>query len=434
MDAPAASRACAIGEVAASFTGTALRALALLAVLGVAAEVALRAAGFQPQDLQRVGFAATMEDGFTEWSMRPNVRLNEYSLTNAFGLHEDREVTLQKPAGLKRVAVVGSSVVWAIGEPLAHTIPHSMERALAAAGCDAQVLNFGAHGYNILNASAFVQTKVQQFRPDAVVVVMDLQMSYPGFPRVARPERSRAVRQLGGFEAFVKRASAHSVVLTWLDDTAQARSLISRWVPLPAAVPGAPAVPGSGPDPVAWFADWVSLYTADLLAPLRAKDVTPLPAMKPAPPVPPEPPRTIESYEARRERELAAVVASLAAFARQMGFKLYYTTPYGPYFRATPEEFSKFSLSHVMQVAGLYGGVQAAARRETELASTVVARAAHLEGAHVVDFLARSRAATMADGDFSTDGIHFTPQGYRRVGVIVAERLLADGLCAPKGS
>jgi hypothetical protein len=423
--------------VARRVIGTTLRAAALLAGPVLLLEAALRMAGFQPQDLQRAGFAATMDDGYTEWSMRPNVRLNEYSVTNAFGLHEDREVNLEKPAGTKRVAVVGSSVVWAIGEPLDNTIPRAMERSLAASGCDAQVLNFAAHGYNILNAAAYVQTKVHQFRPDAVVVVMDLQMTYPRFPSL-RPERARrparAIRQVGWAEALFKRASEYSVVLTWLDDTAQARASLARWVRLPPASKQAPIIPAAPDDAVtAWFAEWLAQSISGLTAPLRAKSDVAAPVVNPAPAAAPEAARTLEAHEARRERELASVVASLAAFSREMGFKLYFTTPYGPYFRATPAELSKFSLSYATRSADLYGGPEAAVRREAELASTVISRAALREGAKVVDFLPRSRAATMADGDFSSDGIHFTPQGYRRVGTMLAERLVADGFCAPKG-
>ena len=35
----------------------------------------------------------------------------------------------------------------------------------------------------------------------------------------------------------------------------------------------------------------------------------------------------------------------------------------------------------------------------------------------------------MATGDFSTDGIHFSAQGYRNVGALIADRLMKDGLC-----
>src|SRR5204862_1380409 len=116
------------------------------------------------------------------------------------------------------------SVTWGLGEPLENTIPRSAERELNVAGCAAEVLNFAGQGYNILNASAYVQTKLHQFHPDAVVVMMDLQMSFPQFPRPNPISDERAaIRQLGFFEGLFKRATEYSVVLTMLDNTSIAR-------------------------------------------------------------------------------------------------------------------------------------------------------------------------------------------------------------------
>ncbi|MBC8022393.1 MAG: hypothetical protein H7Y14_04700 [Burkholderiales bacterium] len=412
-------------------------ALVPVVVVGLAAEIALRAAGQQPQEIARVGFVATVPDGYTEWSMRPSVRLNEYSLTNGIGLHEDREVTLARPAGMKRVAVVGSSVVWAIGEGIENTIPRSMERELVAAGCKVQVLNFGAHGYNIVHASAYVQTKVQQFRPDAVVVVMDAQMSYPQFPSVGPRADPRPIRQLGWAEGMLKRASEYSAVLTWLDDTPRARGQLASMVRLPLASkmpPKPPAAPAVQPwQPLRLAARAVEHWSKDLadrMSLLRAKNPTPPPAMRAAVRAEPEALRSVESYQAERARDLAALVASLSAFSKESGIDLYFTTPYAPYFHATPAEISKFSLSAATQVADLYGSAEAAVRRDVELASKVIASTARAHGARAIDFLPLTRSATMAEGYFSTDGIHYTPQGYRHVGSLIAARLLQDGFCA----
>jgi len=223
-----------IGEVGAGFTRLAWRALALFLAALVVLEVALRARGLEPQNLYQVGFSATVIDRWTEWAMRPDVHLNEYLVTNAYGLHEDREVNLQKMPGVPRVAVIGSSVTWGWHEPLENTIPRSAQRTLEKAGCAAEVLNFGNQGFNILNASAYLQAKVHQFDPDAVVVIMDLQMGIPRFPRPnPLADEQAVVRRLGLREKLWKRATEYSVVLRALDDITWSRSLFAGRLPFP---------------------------------------------------------------------------------------------------------------------------------------------------------------------------------------------------------
>ena len=374
----------------------ALRALLLIGVFLLLAELALRALGEKPQDLAVAGLSATVPDGWTGWAMRAGAHAREYVLTNAYGMHEDRDVLMRKPAGVRRVAVVGSSVTWGPGMYLEDTIPRSAERALRQAGCKAEVLNMAHHGFNILNASAFVQTKAHQFEPDAIVIVMDLQMGFPGFPPPDPSEPEETVRRLGPLEAWLKLASEYSVALSVIDEPTRLRTWISKALPLP-AVAAAPAAP---------------------------------PKRKPLhePPRPPE--RTIREYEARRHRELASVVAAVSAFAASAGIPLYFVTPYGPYFHATPEQLAGYSLPGAMGLAvHLYGGRTGAYARETELQSEIVATAASAGGARVIDMLPASRAATPALGDFSTDGIHMNPAGNRRVGAAIAARLLQDGIC-----
>jgi len=429
-------------EVGGRFIRLAVFALLLLVAAGGVVELFLRRMGAEPQNLYRVGFSATVIDRWTEWAMRPNVRLNEYAVTNAYGLHEDREINLQKPPGVKRVAVVGSSVTWGLGEALENTIPRSAERSLNKAGCQAEVLNYGNQGFNILNASAYIQSKIHQFNPDAVVVMMDLQMGFPRFP-MPNPitDEQAVVRRLDFFEGLFKRASEYSVVLTSLDNLAGPRDFLARRLPFPLEAKQAaqvkPSVPASeeyGRKELSQLWQWIDARLTGFFDRLKAKDAGQSIAVAPAKPLalPPAQAQSIAEYEARHERELGSVVAGLSAFARQMGIRLYFVTPYGPYFHATPQELAKFSLNMLTEADPLYGGLTAATQREAELASAIITRHAEREGARVIDMLARSREATMATGDFSTDGIHFSAQGYRHVGTIIAERLLRDGLCSEK--
>jgi lysophospholipase L1-like esterase len=139
---------------------------------------------------------------------------------------------------------------------------------------------------------------------------------------------------------------------------------------------------------------------------------------------------SLADYEARRRRELGSVVAAVSAFARASRIPLYFVTPYGPYFQAKPQELAGFSLPALLGPAlALYGDRTRAFAREAELQSEIIAASAAPEGARIIDMLPASRAGTMATGDFSTDGIHMTPAGYRRIGTRIAARLVQDRIC-----
>ena len=433
--------ATALAQVAGRFIRLAAMAFVAALLAGVALEILGRMVGAKPQLLYRTGLVSTtIADGWTSWAMRPDVRYNEYTVTNAYGLHEDREVTLGKPAGMKRVAVVGSSVAWGLGLDIKDTIPRIAEESLKAGGCNTQVLNFGGVGFNMLNTSAFVQAKVHQFHPDAIVVLMDLQMAVPRYPiLVPGATETQAIKTLGPLEAWFKRATERSVVLTWLDDPASLRAILKERIPFPVEPPPvakaqAPTKAGTyGKRALDRFLSSIDSGIARVLEPLKNTDVVgPKATMAPAQAAAPEPPVTLESHEARRARELAAVVAALASFDREMGIETYFVTPYGPYFHASPGDIKLFSLNMLAESAKVYGGIETALRREMELSSAVIAETASASGARVIDMLPASREATMAGPDFTSDGIHFSAKGNHRMGELIAERLRRDGFCTAR--
>jgi hypothetical protein len=437
MSAP--SRGAVIGEVAGRFLRIAVCALLVLLAAGIVLEAALRLGGARPQNIYGMGFSPTVIDRWTEWAMRSEVRLNEYAVTNAYGMHEDREVNLARVPGVPRVAVLGSSVTWGLGEPLENTIPRSAQRALEKSGCPAEVLNFAGQGYNILNASAYLETKVHQFQPDAAVIMMDLQMAFPRFPR-PNPitDEQAVVRRLGFFEGLFKRMTQYSVVLTALDDVSMPKVILRRLFPFPVEVGNRvdrppQAYEQKGRRQVDAILAWAEGGASKLFDLLKTPDMRQAVAVAPAPPLPAAKPAkpSIEEYEARRRRELGAVVASMSVFAREMGIRLYFVTPYGPYFHTSPDQLAKFSLNMLQEAVPIYGSLEAVLRREAELSSDIIRQAATANGASVIDMFPSTREATMARGDFSNDGIHFSAQGYHNVGAIIAARLRKDGLCSP---
>jgi lysophospholipase L1-like esterase len=412
--------------------------LALLLALGIVLEVALRAFGVQPQNLYKAGYDITVIDPWTAWAMRPSVHVGDYAVTNYYGLHDDREVTLAKPPDVKRIAVVGSSVAFGHNEALDNTLSRVAERTLRARGCRAEVLNFGVLGYNILNASALVQAKVHQFDPDAIVVMMDMQMVFPAYPRPAPATDERLlIHHRGLLEAGFERLTEYSALLTMEDDTVLTRRTLATYLPFPvqpkaeAAVEPKPAAAGLGP--LQRLADRLEDWAVAATDRLKSPDQQHAIIMKPAPDVPPAAhDESVKTHEARRKRELGAPVAGVSAHAREMGIPLYFVTPYGPYFSVTSRQIAGFSLGMLADSIPVYGTVQAALAREAQLSHDIIVDAARAENARVIDMEPLTRGATMASGEFKNDGIHFTPRGYRHVGELIAERMLADGICPPR--
>ena len=157
-----------------------LAVAAVLAVVGGAAELGLRAAGVKPQPPAEL--SNVVPDAWSGFRLRPGVSGEEPQVTNELGMHAPRSYAPAPPSGSLRVAVLGSSVVYGMNLAFADTIPAVIERELWAGGRSAEVLNFGTHAYSIVNVSALLQTYVHQLQPDVVVVVVDLQVGLPRWP------------------------------------------------------------------------------------------------------------------------------------------------------------------------------------------------------------------------------------------------------------
>jgi lysophospholipase L1-like esterase len=104
---------------------------------------------------------------------------------NRAGFRNDEEITLDKPPGVIRIAVMGGSTVW--GEDAAapytevidnqETIPAHLERILNARvgglgmGIRVQVLNAGVVGYLAFQELIHFDHHVSEFKPDLVIVM-----------------------------------------------------------------------------------------------------------------------------------------------------------------------------------------------------------------------------------------------------------------------
>jgi hypothetical protein len=385
-------------------------AFAVAAVLGVLAgalELGLRAAGARPRTA--AGLSPVVPDAWTGFRPRPGVSGDEAAVTNDLGMRAPRSYALARPPDSLRVAVLGSSVVFGMGTPLADTIPAVVERELQAAGHRAEVLNFGANAYTIVNVSALLQAYVHQFQPDAVVVVVDFQLAFPDWPAV-RPGAASPdgrIERLGWWEALLKRGSARSALVALFDDPRPARQWVRRATGLTLRPPSRPA-PRPRPEP---------------------RSPLPVPAAPAAADSPTaSSPADVRAYEARRERELAAPLAAMAAFAAERSIALYFVTPYGPYFDVTEEELSHMSVQDFLEEGTrVHGSARAALGAEVELITRVTGRVAADGSAHVIDMLEASRRSSLRTSrDFTNDGVHLSPAGNAGLGRLIAARVLRD--------
>jgi lysophospholipase L1-like esterase len=91
---------------------------------------------------------------------------------NAHGQRDSRALTLAKPPGVLRVAILGDSFVEALQVPEASGVVRRLEAHLAEAlGRPVEALNFGCSGYSSARECLLWQHEAWRFTPDLVVVL-----------------------------------------------------------------------------------------------------------------------------------------------------------------------------------------------------------------------------------------------------------------------
>ena len=166
----AAGRKIALGRLLGNLTALA----AGLLVSALLAEVVLRLLGlghpyysapelYRPSADPRLLFEPRPDfEGFSEGT---TVR------TNSLGLRE-RELPLDKPAGVVRVLFLGDSVTFGTGVPNDGPFPRVLETSLADdPGPRVETVNAAVVGYNTTQELARLEAVGPAYRPDAVVVL-----------------------------------------------------------------------------------------------------------------------------------------------------------------------------------------------------------------------------------------------------------------------
>ena len=132
--------------------------------------------------------AGIADEPFLRYRLRPGANdevAGAPMSVNAIGLR-DREVAIPKPAGVRRVAVVGSSITMGLGVPVGSTFENLVEDAVAAGALGpragtVEFANFGCAGYSLTQIVEVVRERTPLVEPDAIVVaVNDIALSTRG--------------------------------------------------------------------------------------------------------------------------------------------------------------------------------------------------------------------------------------------------------------
>jgi len=93
------------------------------------------------------------------------------SYFNADGIRDEPDLTVAKPAGVYRIALLGDSMVEGLQVPSNQTFGKLLEKRLRGEGAkNVQVINFGNSGYSTAQEYMLLKIKVLKYKPDLVVV------------------------------------------------------------------------------------------------------------------------------------------------------------------------------------------------------------------------------------------------------------------------
>lgn len=115
----------------------------------------------------RAVFDSTLAfDADLGWRNAPSLRTPELN-TNSSGWRADREFTLDKPAGTRRIVFVGDSYTFGYGLSDAQAFPAQLEERLGAGW---EVLNFAVPGYGTDQQLLSYEQIARRYAPDVVVL------------------------------------------------------------------------------------------------------------------------------------------------------------------------------------------------------------------------------------------------------------------------
>lgn len=136
-------------------------------------EIALRFIGFSYPNFYRYDLdtGATLREGAEGWYREEG---ESYVRINRQGMRDDREIAVNKPSGIYRIAVLGDSYAEALQVDVRNTFWRLLEDRLNtcgfAPGRRVEVLNFGVSGYSTAQELIALQRRVKPYQPDLVLL------------------------------------------------------------------------------------------------------------------------------------------------------------------------------------------------------------------------------------------------------------------------
>ena len=152
------------------------------------------------------------------FELRPGALVHgevEYRI-DALGLRGP-ETTVEKPAGVRRVAVLGDSIAFGYWVAEADGFPRQLETMLRGLGGGrVEVLDFGVPGYNLDQEIETLRTKALAFSPDVVVVAFCLN-DLEGTSHELGLVQDRSLRESTLLGRVRESLLAHSTLFSWLE-------------------------------------------------------------------------------------------------------------------------------------------------------------------------------------------------------------------------
>ncbi len=181
-----------------------------------------------------------------QFELRPSAQIRaetEYRV-NALGLRGP-ETTLEKPAGTRRVAVLGDSIAFGYWVAEKDAFPRQLEVLLnerPCRGAPVEVLNFGVPGYNLDQETEVLRAKALDFQPDIVVIAFCLNDLEGLFSHEFGLVEDRATQQRGLFGRAREALLSRSLLFSWVEyrtaELESRRAFVKAKNPLPTTLYG----------------------------------------------------------------------------------------------------------------------------------------------------------------------------------------------------
>lgn len=179
-----------------------------------------------------------------QFELRPraHIRAETDYRVNALGLR-GRETSIEKPAGTRRVAVLGDSIAFGYWVAEEHAFPRQLEAMLnerRGRGGLVEVLDFGVPGYNLDQEIEVLRAKALDFQPDVVVVAFCLNDLEGLFSHEFGLVQDRSLREKSlmghAWEALLSRSQLFSWIEYQMAEMASRRAFVKARNPLPSTL------------------------------------------------------------------------------------------------------------------------------------------------------------------------------------------------------